>query len=248
MLYLTTGAIEHCAKDKERVALLCPGIWIHYVLDGQGSFNGELLGKGEGFITYKNCYCEYFPNANDPWTYAWIRLEGEDSDGLTHAYGFPETTAVFRFDYGEKLRTLLPAILPISSSPYGIAAAKLILSLHCTPKQENDGETSRNLWLDRAKRYIAENYHRELKIERLANELHIDRKYLRNLFKKHTGKSTFEYLTDYRLQRAKELLTATDAPVGTIAVSVGYPDQLAFSRLFKTHIGMSPSAYRDKHR
>ena len=49
------------------------------------------------------------------------------------------------------------------------------------------------------------------------------------------------------MERAKELLTVTDVSIFEIANSVGYEDQLYFSRVFKNKIGLSPSDYRKKY-
>ena len=54
-----------------------------------------------------------------------------------------------------------------------------------------------------------------------------------------------QYLLNKRLTRAKELLKETNASVFEIANSVGYDDQLYFSRIFKKHIGISPTEYKN---
>ena len=61
-----------------------------------------------------------------------------------------------------------------------------------------------------------------------------------------TGISPQEYLLDYRIRKACELLQNTDLPIAHIARSVGYEDSLYFSRLFKQHMKSSPSSYRHK--
>lgn len=251
MLHLIRGAIEACPSDKARINVVCPEIWIHYVLDGNGYFNGQRLERGKAFITYKNSYCEYYPDRDTPWSYAWINLRGDDSDALLKAFGFPAETAVFDFDYADKLRALLPILLPesiISDVPYQykVSLARLILSLNCRTETALELMGSERL-VETAKSYIKLNLHEELKVETIASELHIDRKYLRNLFKRYTGLSTLEYLLDRRLKRAKELLETTDVSIGAIAASVGYSDQLTFSRMFKKHIGISPTEYRARN-
>ena len=95
-----------------------------------------------------------------------------------------------------------------------------------------------------AKEYIALNFHKALKIEEMAKELYVDRKYLRNLFMHYLGISTKEYLTRYRIERAKEMLWHGNEKISTIAASVGYSDPLAFCRTFKQRVGTTPSEYR----
>jgi AraC-like DNA-binding protein len=65
------------------------------------------------------------------------------------------------------------------------------------------------------------------------------------LFKKMTGKSFKQYQVHFRLQNAAEQITThPNRPIAEIAIDVGFSDPLYFSRLFKKHLGQSPSAYR----
>lgn len=67
------------------------------------------------------------------------------------------------------------------------------------------------------------------------------------LFKKHTDKTFVEYLTELRIEKAKELFRSSDLRSYEIAESVGYTDPHYFSLIFKKITGSSPSAYREKH-
>ena len=250
MLSCVTGRIEQCEKTKARIRLLCPGLWIHYVIGGKGYYHGEPMERGDAFIVYEKDLCDYVPDADDPWRYVWLRLAGEDSEGLLAACGLPRQSGRFSFSYADKLEAVCAPLLCDSSdsilkcsSSFAEGVAKTILSLHRidqAPAESSEGER----WVSAAKAYIHAHYHKPIHIEELAASLHIDRKYLRNLFVRHTGQSTQAYLLSVRIARAKELLDDTDTPIGIIASSVGYEDPLCFSRIFKKHVGLSPSAYR----
>ena len=56
--------------------------------------------------------------------------------------------------------------------------------------------------------------------------------------------SFVEYLSDYRIDRAKELLASSDMLTYEVAEAVGYPDARYFASLFKKRTGMTPSDYR----
>ena len=247
MLYISLGNVEHCSADKNKIRTLCPSVWIHYILDGVGYYNGERLTGGQAFIVYKNDFCEYFPDKATPWTYLWIRLEGEDSEKLIGRCGILEKSGVFSFDYKERLFSVGSPILEIirqesASVAFREAAAKIILSLHKSEASEQltlGGER----WVNKAKEYVASNYHKKLTVEEIATALYIDRQYLRNLFVKYTGASTKEYLDGYRMARAKELLELPYVSVSDVAASVGYSDPLAFSKAFRKHSGESPKEY-----
>ena len=70
------------------------------------------------------------------------------------------------------------------------------------------------------------------------------RGYLTTAFKRVYGISVQEYLLRVRMQKAKELLKATELQIQEIGERVGYEDQLNFSRIFRKYEGISPSEYR----
>lgn len=80
-----------------------------------------------------------------------------------------------------------------------------------------------------------------------ASELKYAPDYLTRIFKKHTGKTTLEYINGVRLQKAKSLLLNTDLSVSQIAYSVGFADEKYFMRLFKREESVTPTQYRMSH-
>lgn len=68
--------------------------------------------------------------------------------------------------------------------------------------------------------------------------------YFSTLFKRETGQSYVNYLTEVRLQKAEELLEKTDDKTYEIAQKVGYQEQNYFSYVFKKRYGVSPTKYR----
>lgn len=92
--------------------------------------------------------------------------------------------------------------------------------------------------------YINAHYQEDIFLDKLAEEFNFSTKYLSSLVKSETGKSFSAYLTDLRLDRATDLLLHTDLGIKEIAASVGYSDPRYFHRLFKKHVGKTPSQYR----
>lgn len=83
-------------------------------------------------------------------------------------------------------------------------------------------------------------------LDGLADALHVSPNYLIRIFKAATGLPPIAYLTRQRIETAALLLINTQETVAQIGASVGWPDQNYFARRFRSHFGLSPSAYRSR--
>ncbi len=101
--------------------------------------------------------------------------------------------------------------------------------------------------VDREKEYIREHFAEALSLTDAAARANVSMYYYSRVFKARTGKSFVEYLTDYRIHLAKEMIRKNPhLKTSDIAEKVGYPDTKYFSRRFSTLVGMSPAAFRDE--
>ena len=99
--------------------------------------------------------------------------------------------------------------------------------------------------IETALKYIEMNYSNPyLSLEDVASAIPIHKNYLSLLFKKSLGVTFTQYLTQKRIEQATVLLKNTDYTISQIANSVGYVDQLYFSKLFKKFNKLPPSEYR----
>jgi two-component system, response regulator YesN len=91
--------------------------------------------------------------------------------------------------------------------------------------------------------YIEENFGRQLSLELAADVVGISPNRLSRLFVEETGHGFSDFLIEYRIERAKELLSMPGASIKQVSISCGYPDPNYFSRLFKKVTGQTPSAF-----
>lgn len=84
----------------------------------------------------------------------------------------------------------------------------------------------------------------DLSLDDVCADLGVSNSYFSSIFKKETGQSFVSYLTDYRMDRAEELVLNTDEKSYKIAEKAGYQDANYFSYVFKKKFGVSPSKYR----
>lgn len=93
--------------------------------------------------------------------------------------------------------------------------------------------------------YIRNNYSRQISLEDIAEYAGISRIYLSQLFKKETGKNIRDYLAEYRLSKAKELLLTSNLKVYTISELCGFGSAQYFNRIFKKMTGFSPYQFKE---
>lgn len=99
--------------------------------------------------------------------------------------------------------------------------------------------------LESAVAYIHEHYADEqLSLQQVCNHIYMSMSYFSALFKPHTGETFIEYVTRYRLDKAKEMLATTQLKTYELAAKVGYGDPQYFSVIFKRHTGMTPKEFR----
>ncbi len=124
-------------------------------------------------------------------------------------------------------------------------------------RQEEIANDSLNRLIDRkwgavdlvqcVKAYISEHYMETVHLGDLALVIQMSPAYLGTRFKQETGTSFTEFLMDFRLEKAKELLEeGPDLRCREVAEKVGYMDYIQFSKMFKKHVGESPKDYQQK--
>lgn len=92
--------------------------------------------------------------------------------------------------------------------------------------------------------YVDMHFRENLTLDLLNEQFHLNRTYISDLFKKHTGKSFSRYLNELRVRYACDLLTITPLPVQDVAHQSGYRDYSSFIRIFKKLMQMTPAEYR----
>ena len=105
----------------------------------------------------------------------------------------------------------------------------------------NDKIKKYNVHIRKAIKYIVEHYTEDISLKMLGEEVELSSSYLGNLFKKETGISLQQYLTNIRLNHAENLLRSGEYNVNEAAWASGFSDPFYFSKLFKKERGVLPS-------
>ncbi|MEG0779462.1 MAG: response regulator [Oscillospiraceae bacterium] len=108
-----------------------------------------------------------------------------------------------------------------------------------------DGPQISNLTVKAALSYIEQHYASRITLGDMAAALYVTPQYLCRLFKKHTAQNLSEYLTEYRMERAKQHLMDPRCKISEVASLVGFNDPGYFSSTFKRLYGVTPLEYRN---
>jgi len=98
---------------------------------------------------------------------------------------------------------------------------------------------------EKAVEYMKDHYMEPLTVPELARQYGLNSNQFAYFFHKHKGLSPNEFLIEYRMRRAKDLLRTTSCSVTEISACVGYSDPFYFSKLFKKRTGLSPKLFRE---
>lgn len=107
--------------------------------------------------------------------------------------------------------------------------------------------TQENATIFLIKDYISKNYMNEsLSVKDISAHVFLSASYVCTFFKNETSQTLNQYLTEYRMEKAKQLLSDARYKIADISSRVGYSDGNYFGKSFKKYTGLSPSEYREK--
>lgn len=128
-----------------------------------------------------------------------------------------------------------------STKEYLVKLFENVMSMRDRCAREYDSDI-----VEKAKKYIKEHYcNEELSLNLIASKVNVSPNYLSAMFSQKTGHTLVRYLTDVRMNKARELLKCTSMRSNEISEEIGYKDPHYFSHLFKKHHGCTPMQYRE---
>lgn len=235
-----------------------PGIRDHYlihlVLSGKGTFRLENrtfeLQKGAVFLIKPSQLCQYQADEEDPWEYCWVGFNGACANKLVSRLPFSDTMPVHQARNPETLHGILMDLYRsrgMEAQDEAAMVGYLYLFISALMKETREAEprasSSSSQYVLNAIKYIQFNYSHDISIDDVAKSVGVSRSHLYRVFMSNVGKSPIDYLTEYRIGEACNLLRTSNLSIAEVAISVGFFDQFYFSRVFKKSVGVPPSRY-----
>lgn len=235
-----------------------PYFLLHYVKSGKCyvTFDGvtKSFEKGDMFVLFPQVDVEYYADKELGWSYYWINFNG------TKAINILKNLGITREKYYAKLpeeeaEALLSRTLNFNSKPlstvYNVNATLFAIFGLLSDAHPNLSNTNTDDFYvtEYLINYIQDNlFSHNLTAQRVAKHFYLNPKYFSTLFKKKFNVSFKEYVNYERIKKASELLETTKLSIKSISDSVGFNDNLYFSKVFKKYRLMSPSEYIEAKR
>lgn len=210
---------------------------LYYVLSGHGTLyfeeNEISVHAGQAFLLTPGQTATWKADVAVPWEYQWVGFTG------TLSHRFAELPTVFQVP--EHVFSPIEDLSAMNTHTEYLLASELfkLFYLLLEPKRE------KRSYVQQIADHIQASYMQKLSVEELAKQFRMDRSYLNRQFKKATGQSIKEYITNVRLERAVWHL-ARGYSVKETAALCGFSDVSNFSRAFKQHhtSNMSPQQWK----
>lgn len=237
----------------------------HYIISGKGTLVAEdeqgrssvyELNAGQGFMIFPQQLTTYQADSDDPWVYTWIEFDGMKVRETLESVGLTPETPVYQARSEELRSTLEQEVLffgmhPDAPAPQHIGHLYLFIDAlirSAMPTADSAAKKLQDIHVQTALRFVERSYANNVSVADIAQVTGLNPSYFGKLFKESVGKTPQQYLIDYRMTKAAELLKLTSLSIAEVGASVGYPNQLHFSRAFKHASGSSPRSWRKEHR
>lgn len=257
-LSLYSAGYEECLPGHSYGPTIRSYHLIHFVLHGTGSLhmNEHIfpLSAGDAFFIPAGKVSYYEASKKDPWCYTWISFLGINSQMyLYQIMTSAENTYVIHGLHSDKYRASISDILSLHGTPTSqyLQANGILLKILAMLFEDigfQECSWGKESLVDEIKFYLDMNYAEKLKLGEVAKSFGIHPNYFTRIFHERFGVSPKNYLTNLKLKKACRLLTTTELSMAVISASLGFEDQLAFTKSFKKAFTVPPSEYRRRNR
>lgn len=237
----------------------------HYVISGTGNLFADdskgnthnyQIKSGQGFMLFPGQINTYTADPNLPWEYVWIEFDGLRVKEAIEIAGLSKDHPVYHArskELREEMKNEMMYLVQHKDSPAFHLIGHLYLFLDFLTRSAVNmsvpkGSKLRDFYIKEALTFIEENFQNDISVEDIAATCGLNRSYFGKIFKDVLGKSPQEFLLNYRMIKATELLKLSKLSIGDISNAVGYSNQLHFSRAFKNIYEVSPREWRNKNR
>ncbi len=250
---ISTFGIEQCNPLHFYGPAVRDHLLIVSVLKGKGIFKTKnktyRVKTKEAFIIRPNEIHFYQADKHEPWKYAWFGLKGANAISIINTIS--EHKDIIHVSNINLIENCITKLTQYSDLKIGFDTRSLgYFYVFLSELMESNNLHSLNNkditkdYVMKAITYIEGNYSKKIEVKEIAKYLNLNRVYFTRLFTKYMKSSPQDYIINYKIKKACQLLKETNLSIHAISNSVGYQDALNFSKLFKQKLGIPPTEYR----
>lgn len=228
---------------------------INYITDGEGIYEDKqgrrIIRSGSLIFTKPGKWHRYKPKESTGWVEHYVGFSGIIARQLYASPWFMQKKPVVQVGHREEILDSYYKIFSYTQEEkpgYQQVAAGMIMKLLgnivSLDKQKDFSGKRVEKIIQNACFTVRENVESDIDFKTFAEENNIGYSYFRKMFKKYTGVPPVQYHLDLKILRAKEMLLNTDRSIKEISYDLGFQSIYYFSRIFKSKLGVSPSAIR----
>ena len=226
----------------------------HFVTRGCGVL--KITGRtipietGDAFLIPEGEVASYQASQNTPWSYYWVGMTGiAASQYIRHIMAIVPERYVLRGLSIEKYAAIIDPLTGLSETNavnyfHSKAALYQLFQCFAVDIQQISAVSRTPSLAAQVRIYLEAKYSEKLPIQEVAAHFGVHPNHLTRCFREAYHTSPKQFLTDLKMEKARQMLTNTDESVAVIAASLGFDDQHAFSKVFKIQNRVSPSDYR----
>jgi AraC family transcriptional regulator of arabinose operon len=234
---------------------------------GYPAYHCMLCKSGNGHLIVDDCHYDvepdsvFFLNFNQPhsyyaddsdWHTCWVVFEGENALQILKQIGIGESKPkkiskmssaymIFNLICSEALSGGISSIYKCSAQLYALLL-NLSYSSFRYDTFSNDLSSER---IEQVLKYIETNWQKNIGLDEMASLMKITPQYFCKLFKDAIGKTPYEYLITYRLQKSKEIMADKKLLISEVSNRAGFNDTSYFCAVFKKYEGITPKQFRE---
>ena len=257
---------EQCAPSHSYGPAARNHYLFHYVISGTGTLMADdtngitqtyQVKSGQGFMLFPGQINTYIADKNLPWEYVWVEFDGLRANGAVELASLSMNHPIYHArskDLRENMFSEMMYLVEHKDMPpplhligHGYLFLDFLTRSAANVTAQKSGRV-RDFYIKEALTYMEQNFQNDISVEDIAATCGLNRSYFGKIFKEALGKTPQEFLLNYRMIKASELLKLTGLSIGDISNAVGYANQLHFSRAFKNMYGMAPREWRNQNR
>jgi len=247
--YPATGHPQEYSFNFERGRVLHE-FQLVYITRGSGQFASKQIQQceiheGTVIVLKPGEWHTYRPDETTGWECYWVGFSGLVTENLN------TINPLIKIGFDEEMVALYRKILDISNGERpgyqqllsGISI-HLVAYLFFREKDKNWRDKEVLDKIDKARLFIREKINTQLSPEEIAASLNMSYTWFRRMFRQYTGLAPAQYITQFKIQKAKEMLSVSSKTIKEIAIELGFESIDYFSTQFRKQTGQTPTQFR----